>query len=95
MRKAIICLALCAVSGCAETKKIAEQTDAMTAVYESKMAAGQTTPAQDQQFIHAVSKDVYQLDRAVRGTSAADATRAAVNLVNSVPSGGSGAPVKH
>ena len=77
MNKIRIVLAVAVVlvlSGC-ESRRVAREANQLSAAYEYQMDKGKTTPEQDKQFIHAISKVNLQLDAAIRGTKTAQAAR--------------------
>jgi len=78
MRKLMLAAALsfCLV-GCswAERRRISMEDNAMSVKFVSLMDKGQTTRDQEQKFIRAAKDNFFQLDRSIRGTSAAEATR--------------------
>lgn len=71
------CILILFLVGCESgTKREASrETNSLSAAYETKMKKGQTTPEQDKRFIQAMSRQVHEMDRAIRGTKKADETR--------------------
>jgi hypothetical protein len=66
---------LFAMPGCAESRKASREFNTLSELYRSKMDAGKTTANQDKEYIRAIARLGYELDRAIRGTKAADKTR--------------------
>jgi hypothetical protein len=80
----VVALALSlGMTGCnsQETKRVTREAHVLTAAFIDKMKKGETTREQEQQFIEAVGKVAYEVDRAVRGTKAADQTKNDINLI--------------
>jgi Prokaryotic membrane lipoprotein lipid attachment site len=78
MKKILIAtFAILLLSGCqyTERKRVSSETAAMTNVYAIKMEKGETTPAQDKEFIKAMRDVTYELDRSIRGKKKADETK--------------------
>lgn len=74
---AAVCILLIGIAGCnkAETEKISAETAEMAIRFDQLVKSGKTTREQEQAYIAAVGKVAYQLDRAIRGTTAADTTQ--------------------
>ena len=62
------------LSGC-ESRRVAREANELSAAYEYQMDKGKTTPEQDKNFIHAISKVNLQLDSAIRGTKTSQKSR--------------------
>ncbi len=79
----ILVLACAGLSGCpkAERDRTSSEANKMVHSYRKLMDEGKTTPDQDKRFIRAVDDQVYQLDRAIRGTKKADASRAQAEAI--------------
>lgn len=77
----VIFVGLC---GCPkeERDRTSSEANKMVHAYRKLMEAGKTTPEQDKRFIMAVDDQVYQLDRAIRGTKKADASRAQAEAIS-------------
>jgi hypothetical protein len=69
-------------SGCVsqQAKRVSRETAQLTEKYAELSKTGKTTPEQDKAYIQAVAKDVYELDRAMRGTKQADVTKQAATV---------------
>ena len=78
----VTCLLVFSLTGCnsAETKKISQETADMAIKFNELVKAGKTTRAQEQAYIASVANVVFQLDRAIRGTTAAQATQKQAQL---------------
>ena len=77
MRTAILTLVVAlTIAGC-DRRDSAEKANGETNRFNAFVKAGQTTRQQEQAFISAIADDCYQLDRSIRGTSKAEATKAA------------------
>ena len=90
MKKFLPCLlgfGLVIILGCtpAEVEQAVEQGNAKAGRFEALMDAGKTTREQEQAYIHSVSALALQLDAAIRGATAANATRAIVQPVKPAP----------
>lgn len=74
MASVIVILTCC---GCnEETKRVTRESSSMAEKFSALVKGGKTTREQEQAYIHAVANVLYQVDRNVRGTKAADATKA-------------------
>ena len=71
----VLCLIPVLLTGCGKKDEVSMEANAICVTYVTQMKAGKTTPEQDRQFIESVSKVTYELDRAIRGTKKAEATR--------------------
>jgi|SRR3989304_1544027 len=71
----LVVVLLC--SGCVSqrTKQVSRETAQMAQKYAQLSKDGKTSPEQDKAYIQAVAKVSYELDRSIRGTKQADATR--------------------
>ena len=69
-------------AGCTkeEAKQVSRETSAMAIKYNELCKAGKTTPEQDKKYIEAVASVAFELDRAIRGTSAAEVTKKAASI---------------
>lgn len=76
MRFVAIFVIVLSLAGC-ESKDAARNANGYSNAFKAKMESGQTTREQEQQFIKSCAELCYELDRAVRGTKKADATKAA------------------
>jgi len=72
---------LAALSGCGGARRVSRETNQLTRMFQKQVEAGKTTRAQEQAYIKSVSDVAYQLDRAIRGTKAADQTRREVETL--------------
>jgi hypothetical protein len=63
------------VTGCGAERKATREFNTLSELYRSKMDAGKTKPEQDKEYIRAIARLGFELDRAVRGTKAAEKTR--------------------
>ncbi len=67
---------LLSVSGCSgQQRKATREFNTLSELYRSKMDSGKTRPDQDKAYIRAIARLGFELDRAVRGTKAAEKTR--------------------
>jgi len=69
----VIMLMLCSCKE--EAKKVSREGNALTAKFVQLMDTGKTTREQEQEFIRACSRVVYEVDAALRSREKADATR--------------------
>lgn len=79
----VVCVFSFGMTGCdsQETKRVTREAHVLTAAFIGKMKKGETTREQEQQFIEAIGKVAYEVDRAVRGTKAADQTKNDIDLM--------------
>ena len=58
-----------------ETKRVTRESNGLVVGFIQKMEKGETTREQEQRFIKACGKVLFEVDRAVRGTKKAEQTR--------------------
>jgi len=82
MRRYICIFFVVFVCGCSsqQTKRVSMESAALSEKYAQLSKDGKTTPQQDKAYIQAIAKVNYELDRAIRGTKKADATKKAVTI---------------
>lgn len=71
----LACFLVFGATGCTDKRTASREFNTLSTLYRSKMEAGKTTPEQDKEYIRAVSRLSYELDRYIRGTSSADRTK--------------------
>lgn len=78
----LVAVVVLACAGCVtqQTKRVSRESAQMTEKYAQLSKDGKTTPAQDKAYIQAVAKVTYELDRSIRGTKQADATKQAATV---------------
>ena len=69
----LVVVFLCA--GCGASRQVSMEANASTAKFVKLIDDGKTTRDQEQRFIKAMSGVNFELDRAIRGTNKAEATR--------------------
>lgn len=77
----VICLAFVCTSCDDRAKNASMKANAASRVFVEKMNKGQTTREQEQEFIRIVGDLTFELDRALRGTEKAEATKKNAVLV--------------
>lgn len=75
MKRAFIVLVVVLCSGCGVSRQVSMEANASTAKFAKLIDNGKTTRDQEQRFIKAMSGVNFELDRAIRGTTKATATR--------------------
>lgn len=80
----VVVLLVMGLCGCpkAERDRTSSEANKMVHSYRKLMDSGKTTTDQDKRFIRAADDQVYQLDRSIRGTKKADASRAQAEAIS-------------
>ena len=65
------------LAGCSwvERRRVSQEANGLSAAFVVQMDKKMTTREQEQAFIKAANRNFYELDRSIRGTTAADQTR--------------------
>lgn len=72
----VVLVLVLACTGCKqEAKRVSRETSAMAIKFNELVKAGKTTREQEQAYIDAVAQVTFELDRAIRGTTAAERTQ--------------------